>query len=275
MDRYGKYFLQHSLILEDDFCDYYVQDPSWGHNEILDVEHVVFFFREDAEDWIIQCANWDTNSTIRSLRCFLANDCLTRYMVHRMNDRQVILAVARELSMTAARIVIKPKLGWAVSIDPEYQEPVKPVAVEGAPDIGDMFDALQVELNTVVAEQKRSYDQWEARLAKMSDAEKAALYGKKSGGTLFDATIGAGLDLIMMSATLLWMVHLSQAPGRHQRPGNAHRIVGAVSKGDPFQNQPFGPHRRTDPALYIYGRGAAQRGCDLRHAAGFCHTILG
>ena len=38
MSRYGKYFFEHLLWLEDDFCEYYVQDDSWGRPEILDVK---------------------------------------------------------------------------------------------------------------------------------------------------------------------------------------------------------------------------------------------
>jgi hypothetical protein len=39
MSRYGKYFLEHLLRLEDSFCDYYVQSHFWGCPEILDVEY--------------------------------------------------------------------------------------------------------------------------------------------------------------------------------------------------------------------------------------------
>jgi len=49
MNRYSKYFLQHSLWFDDGFCQYYVQDDTWGRREILDVESVIFDWAADAE----------------------------------------------------------------------------------------------------------------------------------------------------------------------------------------------------------------------------------
>ncbi len=196
MSRYGKYFLQHLLCLEDAFCHYYVQDDSWGRQEILDVEHVVFDWDEDAEAWLVQCAEHDPYTTLSRLRILLAEDCLTQYQVHRMTDRQVVRTTAHELSMNAYQMVIEPKIGWAVRVDPVTEEPVQPIAVEAAPDMDDMLDELRIELDGLVDEQKKNYQQWEAKLADMSDAEKAALYGKKAGGGLYNATIGSLVDLV-------------------------------------------------------------------------------
>jgi hypothetical protein len=131
-----------------------------------------------------------------------------------MNDRQVVRTAARELCMNAYRMVIEPKIGRAVRLDPETQEPAQPIAVEGAPEIDGMLDKIKVELDALVAGQKQNYTQWEARLAKMSDAEKAALYGKKAGGGLYNATIGSIVDLVKAApglakkgATVWWRFH--------------------------------------------------------------------
>ena len=159
MSRYGKYFLGHLLWLEDDFCEYYVQDDSWGRPEILDVEYILFDWHEDCEYWMRQCIDWDPNNTIRQLRRFLSNDCLTHYMVHRMNDRQVVNTTVDELVMGMCRVVIKPKYDWAVRVDPDTQEPELPFPVEGAPDVEGLLDELQVELDALVAEQKQNYRQ--------------------------------------------------------------------------------------------------------------------
>ncbi len=196
MSRYGKYFLHHLLCLEDAFCHYYVQGDSWERQEILDVEHVIFDWDEDAEAWLVQCTEHDPYTTLSRLRTLLAEDCLTQYQVHRMTDRQVVRTAARELSMNAYKMVIEPKIGWAVRVDPVTEEPVQPIAVEAAPDIDDMLDELRVGLDGLVDEQKKNYQQWEAKLADMSDAEKAALYGKKAGGGLYNATIGSLVSLV-------------------------------------------------------------------------------
>ena len=196
MSRYGKYFLQNLLCLEDALCHYYVQDDSWGRQEILDVEYIIFDWDDDAETWLIQCAEHDPYTTMSRLRSLLAEDCLTQYQVYRMNDQQVVRTAARELSNNAYRMVIEPKIGWAVRVDPVTGEPVQPIAVEAAPDIDDMLDELRVELDGLVDDQKNNYRKWEAKLADMSDAEKAALYGKKAGGGLYNATIGSLVDLV-------------------------------------------------------------------------------
>ena len=207
MSRYGKYFLQHILYLEDEFCHYYVQGDAWGRQEILDVEYIIFDWEEVAEDWISHCINWDPFNTIDHLRNFLADDCLTQYMVHRMNNHQVVRTAANELCLNAYRMVVEPKIGWAVRIEPETDEVTQPITVEAAPDFDDILGELKSELDGLVAEQKREYEKWEAKLSKMSDSEKAALYGKKSGSTLFDATIGTGVDMVKMSATQMWKVY--------------------------------------------------------------------
>ena len=59
MIRYSKYFLQHNLWLDDGFCQYFVQDDYWGLQEILDVETMVFFWPDDAQQWLQQCADFD------------------------------------------------------------------------------------------------------------------------------------------------------------------------------------------------------------------------
>ena len=144
MSRYGKYFLQQIFELEDDFCRYYVQDDAWGRQEILDVAYVIFDFREDAREWMVQCLDWDPHGTIRSLRRFLARDCLTQYMVHRMDDRQVVRTAAGELVTGMCRVVIEPKHGWTVRRVREFEALAQSIDIEGAPDIDLLLDTLQV-----------------------------------------------------------------------------------------------------------------------------------
>ena len=70
MNRYSKYFLQNILWLDDGFCQYYLQGATWGQNDILDVESVVFNWTEEAEQWLRQCARYDETTTMRRLRIF-------------------------------------------------------------------------------------------------------------------------------------------------------------------------------------------------------------
>ena len=86
MSRYGKYFLQHLLWLEDEYCHYYVQGDTWGYQDIIDVECVIFEFRDDAESWILQCVNWDRHMSLRSLRNFLAKNKDSRYFLQLCQD---------------------------------------------------------------------------------------------------------------------------------------------------------------------------------------------
>ncbi|MGD9007978.1 MAG: hypothetical protein PVG41_08660, partial [Desulfobacteraceae bacterium] len=109
MDRYSRYFLQNILWLDDGFNEYYVQDPFWGHQEILDEESMRFDWPEETEQWLIQCAKYEDYITMRRLRVFLSNNCAEPYNLHRMNNRQVLRAAARQLTHGFYQIMIKPK----------------------------------------------------------------------------------------------------------------------------------------------------------------------
>ncbi len=194
MSRYDKYFLQHILYLEDDFCQYYVQDDFWGRQEILDVEDVVFDWEEDAEEWMARCINWDRYDTISRLRRFLAADCLTQYPVHRMNDRQVMRIAARELCSYAMRTVIKPRIGWAVQVDPVTRQPVPAIAVAPADDIDGMLAELKTYLDAMVAEAQKKKEQHLSALAGRNSAEVALYYSGNAGDAVYQNQVADTWD---------------------------------------------------------------------------------
>ncbi len=204
MNRYSKYFLQNSLWLDDGFCQYYLQDNAWGSQQILDTEFAVFNWAEDAEQWLRQCADYDPYMTLRRLRVFLANDCLEHFSVHQMSDSQVLREVARQLSRHAYPVVIEPRMGWAVQVDAATAEPVQPLSVEPAPDLDGLLADLKIELDALVAGQQKKSDAIEAQLATMSEAEKAAFIGKKTGGTIWDHTAGGIWDLVKSAPGAIW-----------------------------------------------------------------------
>jgi hypothetical protein len=204
MSRYAKYFLKHLLCVEDTFSRYYVQDDSWASQEILDVEYIIFDWEEEAEDWLAQCIEFDRSTTLDSLRHMLAYECLTTYQVHRMNDNRVVRTVAGELCTNAWRIVIEPKIGWAVRMDQKTEVPVQPVAVDATSDVDGLLDELRVALDGLVAEQKKNFDEWEAKLAKMSDAEKALAYGKSTGEGAYNGIIGGIIDMETSWLSFMW-----------------------------------------------------------------------
>jgi hypothetical protein len=160
----------------------------------------VFDWPQDAEQWLVQCAGHDPVTTLRQLRVFLADHCLEHYNLHRMNDRQVIKAAARRICLNLHRIVIEPRLGWAVQVDPLTQEPTLPISVEPEPDVSSLFNELQQDLNALVADQQKNYDQWEKKLAAMDEAERALLYSQNAGGGLYDSVVGDTVDTVVAVA---------------------------------------------------------------------------
>ena len=196
MNRYSKYFLQNILWLDDGFCQYYLQEATWGQNDILDVESVVFNWTEEAGQWLHQCARYDPATTLRNLRVFLADDCQDYFDVHTMSDKRVLHAAARYLSMNAHTLVIEPRMGWAVQVDEETAEAVQPISVEPEPDISHLFAELQRDLNAMVAEQQQKYNAYEAKMAGMNETEKALFYSENAGGAVYDSAIGDTIDLV-------------------------------------------------------------------------------
>jgi hypothetical protein len=196
MNKYDKYFLPHILYIQDHFCKYYVQRPDWCPHEILDVACIILDQPEDGQELIRQCLEYDSYPTMRGLRVFLSDDCSECYQVHRMDDLQVIHAVALQLTMRALKIVIEPKDDWAVEIDAYSGQPHLPISVQAAPDPEIIFEEIKQELDALVAEQQTKYDQYEAALATMTQSQKAAQYGKKAGSGLYEGTVGGIVDLV-------------------------------------------------------------------------------
>jgi hypothetical protein len=191
MSRYAKYFLRHLLCVEDTFSRYYVQDDSWGRQDILDVEYIIFDWEEEAEDWLAQCIEFDRSTTLDSLRHMLAYDCLTAYQVHRMNDSRVVRTVAGELCMNAWRIVIEPKIGWTVRVDANTRAPVQPVAEELDSDIDGMLAELKTYLDAIVDEAKEKNKQHQAALSGKNSAEVALYYSENAGDAVYqDQAVG-------------------------------------------------------------------------------------
>lgn len=195
MSRYSKYYLQNILCLEDGLSRYYVQDRHWSHKEILDVPVVVCDHERDAAQMLHACIEYNAFTVTDQLRSFLAEDCYGYHFVYRMDDREVVQAVADELAHRAYQVVIEPGHGWAVQVNDATDEVNLPVAVEPEPELAGIFEELKVQLDALVAEQQKRYDQYEAELAKMSEAEKAALYGKKAGKGVF-SIVGDLVDLV-------------------------------------------------------------------------------
>ena len=181
MSRYSRYFLQNILWLDDGLCRYYVQDPRWCQDEILDVPVAVYDQERDAEQMLWACMEYNTFFVADQLRAFLTDDCYGYHFVHKMSDQEVVKAVADELTHHIYNVVIEPGSGRAVHIDGITDHAAVPVAVEPEPELATIFEELKEQLDGLVAEQQKKYDQYEAQLSKMSEAEKAALYGKKAG----------------------------------------------------------------------------------------------
>ncbi|MBI5551138.1 MAG: ADP-ribosyltransferase [Desulfobacterales bacterium] len=195
MNRFSKYSLQSALDLTDGLCRYLIQDRCWGPQEILDAEVVVYDFQADAEQMLRECIACGDPTVIGRLRYFLAEDCRVHF-VHKMDDRRVVSETARQLSQYSYQVVLEPGLGWAVQVDAATAAPVLPVAVEPEPEVTGALAELKVVLDELVGEQRKKYAQYEAKLATLSDADKAALYGQKAGAGLWESTIGGAVGLV-------------------------------------------------------------------------------
>jgi hypothetical protein len=189
MNNYGKYFLQNALWLDDGFCQYYVQDPSWGVQEILDVQTMVFFWPEETLQWLSQCVEYDSFNTLYRLRDYLGEHAMRSYMLHRMDDRQVLHAAAEELTDNMSRVVVHPTIGWAVKAPGHADFPVLPLGVEAEPELDGLLLELQACLDDLVAEQQQQYDRYEAELARMSPEERELFYSRNTGDAVYDTII--------------------------------------------------------------------------------------
>jgi hypothetical protein len=121
-----------------------------------------------------------------------------------MNNRQVMRAVARQMTQGFYQIVIKPRMGWAVQVDADSAKPVMPLRVEPEPDLDNLLTGLKTELDDLVAEQKIQYDQYEARMRGMNAAQKALFIKQQMDGAAYDTAIGDNLDLIKAAPGAIW-----------------------------------------------------------------------
>jgi len=195
VNRYSRYALQSALDLTDGFCRYLIQDRCWGPQEILDVQAVVYDFQSEAEQMLWDCIAYGDPVVIGRLRYFLAEDCRV-HLVYKMDDHRVVRETADQLAHHGYQVVLEPGLGWAVQVDAATTAPVVPVAVEPEPEVDSALADLKVVLDELVGEQRKKYAQYEAKLATLSDADKAALYGQKAGTGLWGATIGGAVGLV-------------------------------------------------------------------------------
>jgi RES domain len=232
MMRYNKYFLQHILWLDDGFCQYYVQNHSWGLQEILDVEAVIFDWPADAEDWLIQCADYDQNTTLKRLRGYLANSGSRPYPLHRMNDRKILRAAAEELTRTMSTVVIEPNFGLAVRLDPISVAPELPLTAEPEPDLTHLLSELKAHLDGLVADQQEKKERYQAQLAKMSARQKALFYSQKDAAAVYDNTFGA-LWHAVKSFPGFYAGYLKTLWKIAQLPGQMAALTGrAIATGD-------------------------------------------
>jgi hypothetical protein len=153
MGSYIRYSLQSTMVLDDGLCEYFVQHRAWDHEEILDVEWVAFLMEEDAEQWLLQCVTYEANRTCSLLRSFLADDCTGYHRIFCMDDRAVIRAVALELVRWSYKVVIMPRLGWAVALDDGNGRPAIPVSVAPPADVDGLLDGMTLELANLVPAQ--------------------------------------------------------------------------------------------------------------------------
>jgi hypothetical protein len=204
MIRYSKYFLQSALWLDDGFCEYYVQDDFWGLQEILDVETLVFFWPEDALQWLAQCAEYDHAGTLYHLRDYLAHHSLRSHMLHRMDDARVMQAAAEELTENMSRVVIQPCAGWAVQFDKHTDTAEIPPRVEPEPELSEMLAELKGHLDAIVIEQQEKSARTEAQLANLTPEQKALFYSKKAGTGAYDGVVGGTWDMVKAAPSVLW-----------------------------------------------------------------------
>jgi hypothetical protein len=204
MNRYAKYFLQNALWLEDGFCEYYVQDDFWGLQEILDVETLVFFWPDDALQWLAQCAEYDHAGTLYHLRDYLAHPSLRPHMLHCMDDARVMRTAAEELTENMNRVVIQPCAGWAVQLDNHTAAAEIPPRVAPEPELSEMLAELKAHLDAIVIEQQEKSARTEAQLASLTPEQKALFYSKKAGTGAYDGVVGGTWDMVKAAPSVLW-----------------------------------------------------------------------
>jgi hypothetical protein len=154
MSRYSLYFLAHTIGLEDHYCQYYVQDARWCHDDIFEVPCMQFFHEEEAEQWLRECIAYNPEETLTGLRRYLSDDGRQGYSVYRMNDDAVMRAVARELALHGFKVVIRPKHGVAVEIADNFAGNGFPLGLYLAPDLDTQLSTLAKHLEALVHDQQ-------------------------------------------------------------------------------------------------------------------------
>lgn len=107
LQRYSQYFLSHILWLIDHRADYFVQEPMPAPEDAFGVERLTFNGPRQAVDLLNDCMAHD-HTTIHRLRRFLAEDAPRGYLVHHMDDEDVVEEIARILVDYRYPIVIRP-----------------------------------------------------------------------------------------------------------------------------------------------------------------------
>ncbi|NNK02239.1 MAG: hypothetical protein HKP58_17645 [Desulfatitalea sp.] len=190
-----KYALNQILELKDGFCHYRVQNKHFLTEEILDVTHLVYRDAAYAEKMLWICVHRNPQQVIRSLRYFLTHECMANF-VFKMDDRRVVRETAKNLVLKRYRVVLEPGHGWAARVNDVTGEPLLPAAMEPEPELDNLLAQINHILDDLVAGQREKYNAYEARLAGLTDAERAALYAQAAGGGLWEATGGGLIDMI-------------------------------------------------------------------------------
>jgi hypothetical protein len=105
--RYQQYFMRNIMSIRDDFATYYVQEQLARRDTMVGVDLVKFFTHRQSVKWIGDCMAYDRSARYE-LRRFLSETAPRSYLLHRMNDRQVIAEVARVLMDGDFPVVIRP-----------------------------------------------------------------------------------------------------------------------------------------------------------------------
>jgi hypothetical protein len=90
-----------------------------------------------------------------------------------LSQKDRLICIATTMGDSTFRMVIKPKIGWALQVDAQTRKPVQPIAVEAAPYLDDLLDELKIHLDAMVADRQSQTEQLNAKLAEMNAFERS------------------------------------------------------------------------------------------------------
>lgn len=159
--RYDKYFLGHVLRLQDDWADYLVQERRFDTDDLFGVEHKTFLDHYQAVDLLNACMAHD-HTTIHRLRAFLVEQAPRGYLVHHMDDSQVVDEIAR----------IFIEYNYPIVIRPEHEHPFR------ATNTIDTFSAVNQGGSLAELKKSTALSGTETKLKNAQAGQKTAPTGK-------------------------------------------------------------------------------------------------